>query len=146
MDGEVPGNILGYQTLSAAQLLLTELQEQDRKRLPNYPVPAIWMGRLAVSSAEQGKRHGDYLLAYAIALCLGLREQLGVRVLLVDALHTKAARVYKSYGFREAAECTDAVSTVGDFVIRTQADIVRLPNPDRAPPPQGTIFRIIGRE
>lgn len=28
-------------------LLLTELQERDRKRLPNYPVPAIRMGRLA---------------------------------------------------------------------------------------------------
>ncbi|NIK39357.1 ribosomal protein S18 acetylase RimI-like enzyme [Xanthomonas arboricola] len=104
VDDEVAGNILGYYTLSAAQLLLTALQEQDRKRLPNYPVPAIRMGRLAVSSAAQGKGHGDYLLAHAIARCLSLREQLGVRVLLVDALHTKAAGFYKSYGFREAAE------------------------------------------
>ncbi|KGK58497.1 GCN5 family acetyltransferase [Xanthomonas cannabis pv. phaseoli] len=103
-NDEVAGNILGYSTLSAAQLLLTALQEQDRKRLPNYPVPAIRMGRLAVSSAEQGKGYGDYLLAHAVARCLGLREQLGVRVLLVDALHTKAAGFYKSYGFREAAE------------------------------------------
>lgn len=62
------------------------------------------MGRLAVSSAGQGKGRGDYLLAHAIARCLGLREQLCVRVLLVDALHTKAAGFYKSYGFREAAE------------------------------------------
>ena len=104
VDGEVPGTILGYYTLSAAQLLLTELQERDRKRLPNYPVPAIRMGRLAVLSAAQGKKHGDYLLAHAIARCLGLREQLGVRVLLVDALHAKAAGFYKSYGFRETAE------------------------------------------
>ena len=31
-----------------------------------------------------------------------LREQLGVRVLLVDTLHEKAARFYRAYGFREA--------------------------------------------
>jgi len=65
-------------------------------------VPAIRMGRLAVCSSEQGKGHGDYLLAHAVARCLGLREQLGVRVLLVDALHEKAARFYRAYGFREA--------------------------------------------
>lgn len=99
-----PGNVLGYYTLSAAQLLLTELQERDRKRLPNYPVPAIRMGRLAVSSVEQGKGHGGYLLAHAVARCFSLREQMGVRVLLVDALHEKAAKFYRGYGFRKTVE------------------------------------------
>lgn len=102
VDDAERARILGYYSLSAAQLLLTDLQEADRKRLPNYPVPAIRMGRLAVSVSEQGKGHGDYLLAHAVARCLGLREQLGVRVLLVDALHEKAARFYRAYGFREA--------------------------------------------
>lgn len=102
VDDAEPARILGYYSLSAAQLLLTDLQEEDRKRLPSYPVPAIRMGRLAVSAGEQGKRHGDYLLAHAVARCLALREQLGVRVLLVDALHEKAAGFYRAYGFREA--------------------------------------------
>lgn len=102
VDDSDPARILGYYSLSAAQLLLTDLQEADRKRLPSYPVPAIRMGRLAVLASEQGKRHGDYLLAHAVARCLGLRELLGVRVLLVDALHEKAARFYRAYGFREA--------------------------------------------
>ncbi len=103
VDDVDPACILGYYSLSAAQLLLSDLQEADRKRLPNYPVPAIRMGRLVVSSSEQGKGHGDYLLAHAVARSLGLREQLGVHVLLVDALHEKAARFYRAYGFREAA-------------------------------------------
>jgi GNAT superfamily N-acetyltransferase len=103
VDDTKPACILGYYSLSAAQLLLTDLQEADRKHLPNYPVPAIRMGRMAVSASEQGKGHGDYLLAHAVARCLGLREQLGVRVLLVDALHEKAARFYRAYGFREGA-------------------------------------------
>jgi len=102
VDDSHPACILGYYSLSAAQLLLTNLQEADRKHLPNYPVPAIRMGRLAVSASEQGKGHGDYLLAHAVARCLGLRDQLGVRVLLVDALHERAARFYRAYGFRVA--------------------------------------------
>lgn len=59
------------------------------------------MGRLAVSTSEQGKGHGGYLLAHAVARCLALRGQLGVRVLPVDTLHSKAARFYRAYGFRE---------------------------------------------
>ncbi|WP_256645883.1 GNAT family N-acetyltransferase [Thermomonas paludicola] len=102
VDDTKPASILGYYSLSAAQLLLADLQDADRKRLPNYPVPAIRMGRLAVSASEQGRGHGDYLLAHAVARSLGLREQLGVRVLLVDTRHEKAARFYRAYGFREA--------------------------------------------
>lgn len=102
VDDAAPARILGYYSLSAAQLLLTGLQEADRKRLPAYPVPAVRMGWLAVSANEQGKGHGAYLVAHAVARSLGLREQLGVRVLLVDTLHEKAARFYRGYGFREA--------------------------------------------
>ena len=107
-DGD-PTRILGYYSLSAAQLLLTDLQEADRNRLPNYPVPAIRMGRLAVSGTEQGKGHGDHLLAHAVARSLGLREQLGVCVLLVDALNEKAANFYRAYGFREATASSHAL-------------------------------------
>lgn len=102
VDDADPARILGYYSLSAAQLLLTDLRQADRKHLPNYPVPAIRMGRLAVASGEQGRGHGDFLLAHAVARSLGLREQLGVHVLLVDALHEKAAGFYRAYGFREA--------------------------------------------
>jgi len=102
VDDADPTRILGYYSLSAAQLLLTDLQQADRKRLPDYPVPAIRMGRLGVSASEQGKGHGEYLVGHAVARCLALRGQLGVRVLLVDALHERAARFYRAYGFREA--------------------------------------------
>ena len=75
--------------------------ELDRQRLPSYPVPAVRMGRLAVARDEQGKGYGDYLLAHAVARCRSLREQLGVHVLLADALHAQAVAFYRSYGFRE---------------------------------------------
>ena len=51
-DDAAPASILGYCTLSAAQLLLHELAEADRARLPTHPVPAMRMGRLAVAAAS----------------------------------------------------------------------------------------------
>jgi ribosomal protein S18 acetylase RimI-like enzyme len=104
IDLAAPARVLGYYTLSAAQLLLIELQEADRRRLPRYPVPAVRMGRLAVASSEQGRGHGDFLIGHAVARCLTLREQLGVRVLLVDAMNDTAVGLYKAYGFRNVAE------------------------------------------
>jgi predicted GNAT family N-acyltransferase len=104
IDDAVPARVLGYYTLSAAQLLLTQLQEADRRRLPRYPVPAVRMGRLAVASSEQGKGHGDFLIGHAVARCLGLREQLGVRVLLVDALNEQVTEFYRAYGFCKVAD------------------------------------------
>lgn len=104
IDDASPARVLGYYTLSAAQLLLADLQGADRRRLPRYPVPAARMGRLAVEASEQGKGHGDFLLGHAISRCLDLREHLGVHVLLVDALHEKAARFYRAYGFRDTSD------------------------------------------
>ena len=97
-----PSRILGYYTLSAAQLLLTDLQDADRRHLPRYPVPAVRMGRLAVANQERRKGNGALLLAHAVARCLELRGQLGVRVLLVDALNEPAAAFYRAFGFRPA--------------------------------------------
>ena len=95
--------MLGYYSLAAAQTELAEPEEADRPRLPRYPVPAIRMARRAVATGAQGKGHGDFLLAHAVARCVDLREQLGVWVILVDALLAKAARFYRVYGFRDVS-------------------------------------------
>ena len=103
IEPAAPARILGYYSLSAAQVLLEDLREADRRRLPRYPVPAVRMRRLAVAADEQGKGHGGTLLAHAVARCLDLREQLGVRALLVDALNDAATAFYRAHGFRECA-------------------------------------------
>lgn len=103
IDTRQPETVLGYCSLSAAQLQLQELSEADRKRLPAWPVPALRMARLAVSLKEQGKGHGQLLVGHAVNLALSVRETLGVRVLIVDAKDTQAAAFYESYGFRKTA-------------------------------------------
>jgi ribosomal protein S18 acetylase RimI-like enzyme len=93
-------SILGYCSLAAGQLFLTDLQPTDRKRLPAHPVPAVRIGRLAVAQTAQGKGYGQLLIGHAVQSSLQLRQQLGVRVLLVDALNDRAAAFYRAFGFR----------------------------------------------
>lgn len=103
IDEADPARILGYCSLSAAQLHLQELHEDDRKRLPAYPVPAIRVSRLAVSNAEQGKGYGQLLLGHAVNLALSVRQTMGVRVLIVDAKNAQVAAFYEGFGFRYTA-------------------------------------------
>ncbi len=104
IDQSDPTRILGYCSLAAAQLHLHELQPDDRKPLPAYPVPAIRVGRLAVSADEQGNGHGQLLVGHAVNCALRLRETLGVRVLLVDAKGDNAAAFYRNFGFSPTAD------------------------------------------
>jgi len=71
---------------------LPDLQPADRKRLPGYPVPAVRIGRLAVSRDEQGNGYGRLLLGHAVNCSMQLRHRLGVRVLLADACTTAPPR------------------------------------------------------
>lgn len=103
VEHETPSRILGYYTLAAAHLSLSELASADRHRLPRHPVPVARLARLAVAMSEQGHGLGEALLQDVVKRCLGLRAELGIHVLLVDALHARAAAFYCRYGFRETA-------------------------------------------
>lgn len=100
VDRDAPARILGYVSLAAAQAELDGLEPADRKGLPNYPVPAIRVGRLAVAGKDHGKGYGELLLGHAVNTALRLRSELGVRLLIVDALDQRVAGFYRAYGFR----------------------------------------------
>jgi hypothetical protein len=51
--------VVGFYTLAATSLVLTDLPEDQAKKLPRYPaIPAILLGRLAVSTAVKGQGLG----------------------------------------------------------------------------------------
>ncbi|SFM67949.1 GNAT family N-acetyltransferase [Variovorax sp. OV329] len=98
-DSEAPRLILGYYTLSAAEVDAQELDERDRKRLPRYPVPCFRMGRLACRTDQRGKGIGSLLVGLAVDRCLKAREQVAAYALLVDAKDEQAKLFYERYGF-----------------------------------------------
>ena len=103
VEHEAPSKILGYYSLAAAQLTSGELAPAERRRLPRHPVPVARLARLAVALGEQGHGLGESLLQDVVKRCLGLRTELGIHALLVDALHARAAAFYRRYGFRETS-------------------------------------------
>jgi GNAT superfamily N-acetyltransferase len=100
VDSAMPAEILGYYTLSAAEVGVERLADADRKRLPRYPIPCIRMGRLACRSDQQGRGFGKLLLGCAVDRCLKVREQLAAYALIADAKDDTARRFYERFGFR----------------------------------------------
>lgn len=109
VDPETPSVVLGYYTLSAAQVETAQISETERKRLPRFPVPCFRMGRLAVSKDQQGKKLGAKLIAMAVDRCLHAREEIAAYALVVDAKDEQAKAFYEHYGF---IACSDQPMTL----------------------------------
>jgi predicted GNAT family N-acyltransferase len=105
----VPALVLGYCTLSAAQIEVEQIADVDRKRLPRYPIPCFRMGRLACRSDSQGKGFGRLLIGCAVERCLEAREEIACFALIVDAKDHRAQTFYEHYGF---VSCTDGPRTL----------------------------------
>lgn len=98
VDGD-SGRVVGFYTLSAVAIEHADLPGRTRRNAPE-PVPAVLLGRLAVDRRAQGSGLGRWLVRDAIVSTLAAADRIGVRVLLVHALHAEAAAFYQSLGFR----------------------------------------------
>lgn len=99
VDTAAPTVVLGYYTLSAAEVDTSKLSDADRKKLPRFPIPCFRMGRLAVSKDQQGKHLGEKLIGLAVDRCLHAREDVAAYALLVDAKDDRAKGFYEHFGF-----------------------------------------------
>lgn len=96
VDGEQ--RIAGYYTLASSSVLLTDLPEAGRKKLPRYPtVPVVRMGRLAVDQSFVGLGLGGALLADALERTA--RAEIAAYALVVDAKDETASAFYRHHGF-----------------------------------------------
>lgn len=93
--------ILAYATLSNASIQREQFDEAQAKRLPNYPIPALLIGRMAVDQKAQqaGLKLGSKLLVHLLKLAVKLSEQTGVMCVIVDA-KPEAVGFYEQFGFR----------------------------------------------
>ncbi len=100
IDGDT-NKVLGYYTLSAVAVEHADLPGKVRRNAPN-PVPAVLMGRLAIDTKTQGSGLGKFLVRDAILSTMAAADRIGVRILLVHALHEQAATFYEKLGFKRS--------------------------------------------
>jgi len=104
VDSDSPDQILGYYTLSAAQVESAEIAHVERRRLPRYPIPAFRMGRLAIHRDSQSAGLGKIILGCSVERCLQARKEVAAYALIVDAMDESAKAYYEHFGFTPFAD------------------------------------------
>jgi len=90
--------VVGFYALAAAAVERRRAPGRIRPNMPE-PVPVILLSRLAVDRAEQGAGLGAHLLRDALTRSLAAADLIGVRAILVHALHDRAQEFYAHFGF-----------------------------------------------
>ena len=98
--------IIGFYTLCATSVALSELPEEVTKKLPRYPeIPAILVGRLARDVNHPGV--GELLLSDAIARCVRVASEIAASLIVVDSKGDAATRFYAKFGFISLPKLAD---------------------------------------
>ena len=90
---------MGYYSLAAGSAERAHAPERVTKGTPNYPVPVVLIGRMAVDKRCQGQGLGKGLLRDALLRIASAAEVIGVRAVLVHAKDREARKFYEKWGF-----------------------------------------------
>jgi GNAT superfamily N-acetyltransferase len=93
--------VYGYYAIAAGAVSRRAATSNVRRNMPD-PVPVMVLARLAVDQRAQGIKLGASLLQDAVCRAAIVSQNVGVRALLVHALHDRAKQFYKRYGFQES--------------------------------------------
>lgn len=93
-----PAPILGYYSLTAAEIDTDKLPKDVARKLPRR-VPLVLIGGLATSLATRGQGIGALLLVDALRRIVEVSNNVGVTLILVDAKDQAAASFYQHFGF-----------------------------------------------
>ncbi|MBX9641005.1 MAG: GNAT family N-acetyltransferase [Mycobacteriaceae bacterium] len=92
------GRVVGYYALASGAVTHADAPGRVRRNMLD-PVPVILFSRLAVDRKERGKGLGKHLLRDAIGRCVQAADSIGVRAILVHALHDEARSFYAHFEF-----------------------------------------------
>lgn len=91
--------VFGYYAMAAGAVSHSIATSSVRRNMPD-PVPVMVLARLAVDRRAQGIKLGAALLQDAVKRAAAVSQNVGVRALLVHALHDRARQFYEHYGFQ----------------------------------------------
>ena len=90
--------VLGFYTLSPAQVDFHRVPEAARSGGGRHPVGGFRLGRLGVATTFQGQGLGGQLLIAAARRCIRASAEMGGTALMVDAKNERVAGWYRLYG------------------------------------------------
>jgi GNAT superfamily N-acetyltransferase len=94
------GRIIGYVSLSAAQIERAHLPKPQQRNRPD-PVPALLLGQLAVDQDYQGQGHAADLMRYAFKAALHVSGTIGAVGVLTHPLDDAAREFYRQFDFED---------------------------------------------
>lgn len=94
------GGIVGYVTLSAAQVERAFLPKPDRRNQPD-PIPAVLLGQLAIDRRHQGRGYARSLLLFALTTSVRLSNDIGCFGVITHPLDDNARAFYRRFGFED---------------------------------------------
>ena len=92
------GNVAGYYSLAIGNIEHKFMPGSIKRNMPQ-PIPAMLLARLAVDLRYINQSIGTSMLQDAIMRTFRVADIAGVRMLLVHALHERAATFYCKRGF-----------------------------------------------
>jgi GNAT superfamily N-acetyltransferase len=97
---DASGRIVGYVTLSAAQIERGFLPKPQQRNRPD-PLPVTLLGQLAVDKDYQGQGHAVSLLLFALKTALQAAEAVGSVGVITHPLDDNVRRFYARWGFQD---------------------------------------------
>lgn len=94
------GEIVGYVTLSTAQIERAFLPKPRQRNMPD-PVPVTLLGQLAVDKHHQGQGHARSLLLFALRAALRASWEIGSFGVITHPLDDRARMFYRRWGFQD---------------------------------------------
>ena len=94
------GAIVGYVTLSAAQIERAFLPKAQQRNRPD-PLPVTLLGQLAVHKDHQGQGHAASLLLFALKTAVRASESIGSIGVITHPLDDGVRAFYAKMGFED---------------------------------------------
>jgi len=98
IDSANPGKILGFYSITPAQLDYGRMPDGLKKGLPRHDVGGFRLARLATDRSVHGQGLGGQLLGAAARRAILAAKSVGGLILVIDAKNDRAADWYASYG------------------------------------------------
>ena len=100
MTDAATGRIVGYVTLSAAQIERAFLPKPEQRNRPD-PLPVTLLGQLAIDKDYQGQGHASSLLLFALKTAVHAAAIVGSMGVITHPLDDGVRGFYMRWGFQD---------------------------------------------